>query len=521
MCRLAHVKRFELPAIAAVWAAAIAIIQPRGNFPMQDDWDFAIATWRFAQSGQFHFTQFTVVSLRALVLWGAAWTKAFGESFNVLRASTLVLSLLTILIVNRTLARLGVDTFPRVIATLALLFHPIFLWASCTFMTDVPFVFAIAVALYCFVTGRSISGCVAVLVSCFIRQNGIVFLAVPLLQRKRSAVVAAIVFVAIAVLRPEWLSGNRDMFAVHARMWTESSFRLPQQARVVTDYMLFNAQNCALMFLPLSLPLLWWRPRLSKWWLVLAVVLIARAATLGHLFPYEGNDPANDILAGNIVYDWGVGTPLLTDTFTLGYPFPFRLATAARAVLTALGTLLGIGVIIAVVCSRRLQPAGAWAAMAGTAALLASGFYYDRYSLDAAWAVVLVLPLVIPWQRRAARITAVIGLIAVACFSTYMVQECFAWQRARWTAWNDLRARGIDVTRIDGGAEAFALYELPDAPRAVARRGHPPREFVIAFRNLPGYRVIARYPFGWLRRGEIVVNETSDSTARGPRRPPA
>jgi hypothetical protein len=503
-----------LPLIAAIWAAAIAIIQPRGNFPIQDDWDFALATWRFAETGQFHFTQFTVVSLRAMVLWGAAWTRLFGQSFNVLRASTLLLSLATLLIVNRTIARAGVPLFPRMVATLALLFHPIFLWASCTYMTDVPFVFATAVALYFFATDRPAAGCVAVLASCFIRQNGIVFLAVPLLQRKRSAVVAAVVFVTIALLRPDWLSGNREMFAVHAQMWTESTFRLPQQLRVITDYLLFNAQNSALFFLPLTLPLLWWRPKLAKWWAVIPAIVILRLATLRHLWPYDGNDPSNDILAGNVVFDWGIGTPLLTDTFTLNYPYPFRLAVAPRVALTALGAALAIALIAAVACGCRLQSAfdrlkpvatlGSVAAIAGTVALFASGYYYDRYSLDSAWAVVLALPLVVPWEKRAARIASVAALIAIACFSTFMVQEHFAWQRARWQAWGDLRARGVAVNRIDGGGEAFAFYELRDAPRAVARRGHALREYVIAFRNLPGYRVIARYPFGWLRRGEIV-----------------
>jgi hypothetical protein len=492
-----------LPLIAAIWAAAIAIIQPRGNSPIQDDWDFALATWRFAETGQFHFTQFTVVSLRAMVLWGAAWTRLFGQSFNVLRASTLLLSLATLLIVNRTLARIGVPLFPRVVATLALLFHPIFLWASCTYMTDVPFVFATAVALYFFATDRPAAGCVAVLASCFIRQNGIVFLAVPLLQRKRSAVVAAIVFVTIALLRPEWLSGNREMFAVHAQMWTESTFRLPQQLRVITDYVLFNAQNSALFFLPLTLPLLWWRPKVAKWWGVIPAIVILRLATLGHLWPYDGNDPSNDILAGNVVFDWGVGTPLLTDTFTLNYPYPFRLAVAPRVALTALGAALAIGLIVAI--AKRVTAIGSVAAIAGTVALFASGYYYDRYSLDSAWAVVLALPLVVPWEKRAARIASIAALIVVASLSTFMVQEHFAWQRARWRAWDDLRAHGVAVNRIDGGGEAFAFYELRDAPRAVARRGHALREYVIAFRNLPGYRVIARYPFGWLRRGKIVA----------------
>ena len=39
-----------------------------GNFPLGDDWDFAIATWNFAHTGHFKFTHFTAVSLRAQVV---------------------------------------------------------------------------------------------------------------------------------------------------------------------------------------------------------------------------------------------------------------------------------------------------------------------------------------------------------------------------------------------------------------------------------------------------------------------
>ena len=86
----------DLAIVLGVWAAAIAIIHPRGEFPILDDWDFSIATWNFARTGHFHFTPFTAVSLRAMVLWGAAWTRLFGESFEVLRASTLTLAAITI-----------------------------------------------------------------------------------------------------------------------------------------------------------------------------------------------------------------------------------------------------------------------------------------------------------------------------------------------------------------------------------------------------------------------------------------
>src|SRR5437588_2341243 len=198
-------RRGEPLAIVAIFAAAIAFINPRGNFPLNDDWDFALATWRFAKSGQFQFTAFTAVSLRAQVLWGALWTRIFGESFNVLRMSTIVLAAATLAIVHRTLWRAGVPRFGRVVASLALGFHPIFLWSSCTFMTEVPFAFASSVALYAFIRAFEdddgsawiVAACAATMTACFVRQTGITLLAAPLLmalfkRRKRDTMVTGV-----------------------------------------------------------------------------------------------------------------------------------------------------------------------------------------------------------------------------------------------------------------------------------------------------------------------------------------
>src|SRR4051794_10362350 len=64
----------ELAGIISVAVASATAVWPRGDFPLNDDWDFATATWLFARTGHFHFTVFTAVSLRAQMLWGAVWT---------------------------------------------------------------------------------------------------------------------------------------------------------------------------------------------------------------------------------------------------------------------------------------------------------------------------------------------------------------------------------------------------------------------------------------------------------------
>lgn len=467
------------------------------------------------------------------MLWGALWTRLFGHSFEVLRASTLFLSLATLIVVHRVLARAGAAPWVCVFGALTLLFNPIFLWTSCTFMTDVPYVFLSVVSLYFFARGITeermgfiVAGCAAVAGSWFIRQNGIVNVFPPLavlaLSRPRrwrsfAAVLVGCgaVFGLLLLFRREWLSSSPQMFLVHYQMWLESSFRLPQQISVLSHYIAFNALNCGLFFLPLTVPLITMRSR-SRVALALLGVVAAlfawRTAFLarnGYWVPYSAQTIFSDILQGPVFVDLGVGPLTLFDTWR-GDPYPFAMPHAARVLLTVAAALLAALLVWSLSLARgavTLKLALA-SVVFGTLMLFASGLYFDRYSLDSAWALVIVLPLVIPWQKRTARVAAIAALAVIAVFSTFGVQEYFRWQRARWAAFHDLRARGVAVTQIEAGAEAVGLYELVDAPLSVARRGHPPRPYVIAFRPLDGYTIVARYPFSsflGLRRGEIVA----------------
>jgi len=534
----------EIGAIIIVWATAIVFIRPRGDFPLNDDWDFAIATWNFARLGEFRFTHFTAMSLRALVLWGAAWTRVFGESFEVLRASTLTLAVCTIVLVNRILAKLRVPASLRIFGTLAFAFHPIFIWASCTYMTEVPFVFASMLAFWFFWRGldedRSaliVAGCAAVVVSWFIRQTGVATLLAPLalllLMREKvtprwkqfaTIVCATIVFfVALLVFKREWLAGAPEEFANHFKMWTEQTFRLPEQIAVVYHYSVFNAQNVALFFLPLVAPLMFLLPRFRgrvkvALFAVIALLLFGRAQSLiniGHPMPYFSNPYCCDILAGNTLVDWGLGMQTLTDVWSKGKPYPFHLTSGGRLALTygsvIAATLLLACVILEVIRRRDLFLMLSTAfALAGTAALFGSGLYVDRYSFDAAWSAGFALIAILPWERRGARAIGVVALLCVATFDVLSVNEYFAWNRARWAAIGELRASGIPIEKIDGGSEPFTFYEVSKMTQQQRRRTlGGAREYTLAFHpDLPGFTPIRKYEFeGWLgaHRGAVWV----------------
>jgi Dolichyl-phosphate-mannose-protein mannosyltransferase len=533
----------DLILILGAWGTAIALIQPHGNFPLNDDWDFALATWSFARTGTFHFTNFTAVSLRAQVLWGSVWTRLFGESFDVLRVSTLTLSALLITIAFLALRRAGAARGLRLAAALAFAFNPIFIWASCTYHTEVPYVCASAAALFLFFRALRedrldllVAGCAAVVISWFVRQTGVINALAPLVIvctfRKRllprwkqfAATLAAtlLLFMALLVFRREWLAGSMGEFANHFRMWTEVTFRLPEQIAMVDHYAVFNAQNAALFLLPLTLPLAITSFRRRVWEIVLlgviALVVLTRVhglVTTGHPMPYFSAPFCCDITAGNVLVNWGLGQQTLSDIWRLHQPYPLQLRGGARLLLTygsaIVASVLIWRCILALLHDRRLLPQLAiGTALAGTLALFGSGIYVDRYAFDSAWSLGLAAPFLIDWHRRSARVLAVACLVALMIFDVAALQEYFAWSRARWAAFDALRVRGVPVQQIDGGTESFSFYEISKMTQPERRKnviGFKPRPYVLTFRPVEDHVVVDRHPFrGWLiGRGTVYT----------------
>jgi hypothetical protein len=357
-------------------------------------------------------------------------------------------------------------------------------------MTEVPFVCMSAMAFLLIWRGLANEnatlvaiGCCAAIVSCFIRQTGVINIAAPLavvLLTRRKIRFAAILAGAGAVVgtiflfRPEWLSGSPTEFASHYKVWHESSFRLPEMITLAWHYVVFNIQNAALFFLPLVAPLIFAvRKRANAVLIIAAGVAILwrvqQLVNMGIAMPYFAFASQEDILQGNILMDFGLGPPTVLDVWALVRPFPFHLTQAGKLIVT----YLSVGALLVANLHKPkdlLFSLSVALAATGTAALIGSGLYTDRYALDSAWSIGIALPLVVPWEKRWAGTTAVVVLVAVAMFSVLSVQQYFAWNRQRWAAYDSLRARGIAVTDIDGGSEPTNLYEVSKMNRDEARK---------------------------------------------------
>jgi 4-amino-4-deoxy-L-arabinose transferase-like glycosyltransferase len=126
--------------IAAVWVVSILIVNPVGDFPLNDDWTYGRTVEQFLATGSFHPEDWAVMTLVTNVAWGSLFCLPAGFSFTALRLSTLTLSLIGILALYALVRDLRQPRWLAVVAALTLGANPIYYALSNTFMTDVPFI---------------------------------------------------------------------------------------------------------------------------------------------------------------------------------------------------------------------------------------------------------------------------------------------------------------------------------------------------------------------------------------------
>lgn len=122
--------------LIVLWLTSIAMVNPGGNFSINDDWGYAIAVKRLLETGHLQLMWNTTPTLAAQVLWGALWTKLFGFSFVTLRASVLAVSLCGVLAMYELGLEVGLRRAAAFLGALLLMFTPFFFCLSFSFMTD-------------------------------------------------------------------------------------------------------------------------------------------------------------------------------------------------------------------------------------------------------------------------------------------------------------------------------------------------------------------------------------------------
>jgi hypothetical protein len=514
-------KRVPAPLVLiAVFIAAVLIVDPRGNFPLDDDWGVGFTTFTLLQTGRVQFTPFASATAYLQFIWGALWAALFGETFTVLRLSTLALSLASTVLTYLLLRRVKVRRELAMFGAAALLFHPLFFWASFTSMTHVPFVFLSIVAAWMFVLAAEREGVwlvlalVATVASFFTRQfailNAVAPLVVALLARRKklAATYAAALIVFGLLVVSGVLVGSEKELALHRPTMSRLAMR-------AAHYIFFNWQNVALFFAaPLLLLLLSrGRPRLSRTVIVIASIAFALVAwrmtmRVGMPIPYMNS--------GNVFTDFGLGPPTLRDVFTLHMPHPFALPWSLKVALMVVTTIgAAVTLSLTVISLREDDLLIHYCAVYLLCATLIAGgmsIYFDRYSIDTAWPFVVLLILLANRVQitRTAKIVAATVLAISIVFAISGTAEYLAWNRARWDAYAFLRANGVTLEQMDGGYEINALLALRAGRKDLGKRGVGviDDQYILTFnRDVPGYELLRAFAYPrWLGLSEGAIH---------------
>lgn len=534
--------------IGIVWLLMAALVQPVGDFPLNDDWVYALAVKSVVETGYFQFPSPSMANVGPQVYWGALFSLPFGFSFTALRFSTLVLGFIGVIALYGLLRQLKVETKTSLFGALTLAVNPLYFGLANTYMTDVPFITLVLVALYFLVRGLQqdssfhiVIGLIVTYLAILIRQFSLVVLigfalAYPMKKGftfSNIAKVASLVILGVLlhVGYQYWLA-NTGRLAVFDKntipaLNPPTILNSTKKATVSLIYV-------GLFILPFIAAI--WSPRLHRmtgkskyvWAAIWAYVVIL----LGFLWLSGQRLPLID----NILMNSGLGPLTIRDTFNLKLNIPaisdgvvlvWDVVTFFSVVSAGIGIyLIGLATQQAWLKFRSIEtraeaaPYALLAAMALTylaILLIVVGRFtlFDRYLLIFLPLVLMLIASAKLYQTDAQKTRNVVPIVVItlyAAFSVGATHDYLDWNRTRWIALHDLvNVNKISPKRIDGGYEfnGWLLYDKKYKQSPMKSWWWVvDDEYVLAAGPLPGYREIKRYPVNrWLNltASDIIV----------------
>ena len=301
--------------LGAVWIAVGAIVGLAGEFPLNDDFSYALSARWLAEEGVFLRTPFTYVPAVPPLLLGAGVIQLFGFSFEVLRTINFVITGLTALGAYALVRQLGSEVRWSAFAAFAFLLNPVSLSLGFTFMTDPAFqlfmVFGSVAGVEALRSGSPVAFAALVLCSVLAtltRQPGlalpIAFALAVIWQRPlqlsgwlRGAVAVALAAAALAWFQARFVSQGEALAGVDTLVWLVSS-----EAMVYRVAHNLVAAGCFLGAFLVPIALVRWRreslPPMPLLWLTGCT-----AITVGGLLYFELKAPT----LPNLVHSQGIG----------------------------------------------------------------------------------------------------------------------------------------------------------------------------------------------------------------------
>lgn len=126
-------------------------VSPLYEFPLNDDWVYALSVKNFYEKGIFKILGAMAANCVFHTFWGWIFVLPFGFSFSALRISTILLHLVGSLALYKLFREMEFSITWSLFSLFMIVFNPWIFQLSYTFMTDVPYLSLLAVGLlfYC------------------------------------------------------------------------------------------------------------------------------------------------------------------------------------------------------------------------------------------------------------------------------------------------------------------------------------------------------------------------------------
>ena len=522
--------------IVAVWVLAAVLINPRGNFPLNDDWCYGKAVYTLLRTHHFHMVGIVTMTLVAQVLWGALFCSIFGLSFTVLRVSTLILGLGGLLAAYGLLREAKAPRWIASFGCVVIALNPLYVALSYSFMSDVPFLAVSLMALYAYVKALRhdsmrmiVLGTALAVVAVLIRQIGLFLLigfGLAYLTKDGArvksvlrAVVPLLITAAVLIAYTCWLRSTHNLpkyfniqavgiqrfLAAGPVGWVKTAWGV-----VLTSYVYLGL--FLLPFLILNVPRQW-RDLTSRQRGANFLISVISALVVAITLIRERRWIPMNRATGDYIMDFGIGPPTLRDVWverTGAYPMmpeAFWIVVTAAAVIG--GALLMWHLLAAFqrLSAHDTESASPFsraflvlmlvvtALNLSTLIPLTSFIYFDRYFVSVVPLLAVVIALTTAPSAKTGRlyiVGALVTLVLIGCFSIGGTHDYMTWNRLRWHAAGEIiRTEQITPQEVDGGHEFNAWHGYDESTRTWDTFD----DYVITFGPMRGYDEVADYTY--------------------------
>lgn len=532
--------------ITIIWVLMIAVVNPWGNFPLNDDWVYAKAVKSIIEERNFTLSEaHSASNLIVQAFWGALFCLPFGFSYTALRFSSLILGLIGILITYAILREIKACRFYCILGALLIGLNPIYFALSNTFMTDIPFFSTAILSVYFLIKGLKDDSILNISIGIFlsycsllIRQNGIIiavsFTFAYLVGKKINignvikSFLPTLLGILIQLFYQYWLAKtHRNSPAHNLQVNRIKEIIFSDDLKTIFDNF-FNNTLIALIYIGLFLAPLIYIQLINNWQsikssekrfflftntVILTIIGIWLLTIKKQIMP----------LSENLLLNFGIGPLTFHDTYYLRKNIPLisvnlQITWILLTIIGAIGASLliyyfskiNLKIVLEIIKQTTKLSSEEKINIFVTFCILTFYIpmgiqgYFERYLL-------LLLPLfmiqIVTIFRNKNKIDlnfkktlsiSVIMLI-LGIFTVGATHDYLSWNRVRWQVLNNLTDRlYISPNRIDGGYEFNGSYLYSTDYQEKQGKSWwwvDKDDYILSFGSLDGYQEIQRYYF--------------------------